>query len=515
MKKKLMLLLFVVTMFLGTGVLAKDKIGYCNYNTAKVYVYSDGSITAEAPWHNPSISDTYKNQISGQGKCYSYMYINRSGVNTATFSNERDTESGDEYVLLRSNEKETNCFYDIKSYNDDAYDTWIRLNIKRPANGSRIFISTLGSGKKYSEISLSSLADGNIVNLSSYRGTIDSSNIVTYNEANSIQTRFGINSLIDLYEAMSGSTCPTLYYETYNQGGTKGVYVTTVSDVGYSYANANGKYYYVYSDGEKSQVNDGGATEGRKEEIICDKNGGLKKDGKELTYNFRIIKDTADTYQWCVEIDNSYQCTTGQYGLDSNLFISATDAAESTYQIKFKLDTDMHDYIKNISSGKSQCPNYVGTYYNDTEGLYMITTDPDKATYSMKDGRNLDTGGVTQTDAKKRIVDDPGKPVSGCEGLIGENTLRFLNSILNVIMIAGPIIGVLLGTYELITAMAAGDDDAKKKGIKRLQNRLIASALLLLVPYIVKLILNIAGKSNSADCIDAMKNLAILRSNLF
>jgi hypothetical protein len=67
-------------------------------------------------------------------------------------------------------------------------------------------------------------------------------------------------------------------------------------------------------------------------------------------------------------------------------------------------------------------------------------------------------------------------------------------------MIVGPIIAVVLGTYELITAMAAGDDDAKKKGLKRFQNRLIAVALLLLVPYIVKLILNIAGKGGS-DCL--------------
>ena len=197
--------------------------------------------------------------------------------------------------------------------------------------------------------------------------------------------------------------------------------------------------------------------------------------------------------------------------------------------MKFQLDDELWDYLKEMEAGtKTACPSYIGGYYTDvfgsagtgdmSSGTYMLTMDKDKATFDLSDGRTVDPGGTRHTEAveeaKRRGEDNPGTDIDGCQ-LIGPNTLAFLNSVLNVIMIAGPIIGVLLGTYELITAMASGDDDARKKGIKRLQNRLIASALLLLVPYIVKFILNVAGRSTSADCIDAMQNLVIIRSNLF
>ena len=106
-----------------------------------------------------------------------------------------------------------------------------------------------------------------------------------------------------------------------------------------------------------------------------------------------------------------------------------------------------------------------------------------------------------------------GHIINDCKGLIGNNTLKMLNLFLNFLMIIGPIIALVLGTYDLIVALANGEEDAKKKGIKKMKNRLIAAALLLLVPYIIKLILNIAGRGGT-DCIEAMQNLLIFRSNI-
>ena len=88
-----------------------------------------------------------------------------------------------------------------------------------------------------------------------------------------------------------------------------------------------------------------------------------------------------------------------------------------------------------------------------------------------------------------------------CEGLIGPNTLEFLRILRNVIMIAGPILAVILGTYDMVQAMASGEDDAKKKGLKRLKGRLIAAALLLLAPYIIFLLIQISPAVGK-DCIN-------------
>ena len=88
-----------------------------------------------------------------------------------------------------------------------------------------------------------------------------------------------------------------------------------------------------------------------------------------------------------------------------------------------------------------------------------------------------------------------------CEGLIGPNTLEFLRILRNIVMIAGPILAVILGTYDMIRAMASGEDDAKKKGLKRLKGRLIAAALLLLAPYIIFLLIQISPAVGK-DCIN-------------
>ena len=90
-----------------------------------------------------------------------------------------------------------------------------------------------------------------------------------------------------------------------------------------------------------------------------------------------------------------------------------------------------------------------------------------------------------------------GTPVYNCEGLIGPNVLAFLQLILSLIMIVGPIIAVVLGMYDLFMAMAKGEEDDKKKAFKKLKSRIIATVLLLILPYIIKMLLTIVGRGNS------------------
>ena len=90
-----------------------------------------------------------------------------------------------------------------------------------------------------------------------------------------------------------------------------------------------------------------------------------------------------------------------------------------------------------------------------------------------------------------------GTPVYDCEGLIGPNVLAFLQLILTLIMIVGPIIALVLGMYDLFMAMTKGEEDDKKKAIKKLKGRMIATVLLLILPYIIKILLALVGKSDS------------------
>ena len=101
------------------------------------------------------------------------------------------------------------------------------------------------------------------------------------------------------------------------------------------------------------------------------------------------------------------------------------------------------------------------------------------------------------TTSSERIADKEGTPVNTCEGLIGPNVMSFIKLASNIIMIVGPIIALVWGTYDLIVALASGEEDAKKKGMKNMKNRLVAAMLLLLVPYIIPLLLSIVNKGSN------------------
>ena len=107
------------------------------------------------------------------------------------------------------------------------------------------------------------------------------------------------------------------------------------------------------------------------------------------------------------------------------------------------------------------------------------------------------TIGEVNTPTSSLKENSTGEAVYDCEGLIGPNVLTFLQLILSLIMIVGPIIAVVLGMYDLFMAMAKGEEDDKKKAFKKLKSRLIATVLLLILPYIIKMLLTIVGRGNS------------------
>ena len=127
----------------------------------------------------------------------------------------------------------------------------------------------------------------------------------------------------------------------------------------------------------------------------------------------------------------------------------------------------------------------------------------------IKEGKEKREEFEKQLDAlRKRAADIEGEKVDNtCEGLIGKNTLELLKVVRNIIMTVGPILAAVLGTYDMLQAMASGEDDAKKKAMKKFKGRLIAAVLLLLAPYIIYLLLQISNKAGK-DCINPIESTA-------
>lgn len=85
-------------------------------------------------------------------------------------------------------------------------------------------------------------------------------------------------------------------------------------------------------------------------------------------------------------------------------------------------------------------------------------------------------------------------PITNCEELLGEDLINKINSYLNIVKIAIPIILIAFGIIEFTKAVFAGDEEQMKKSQKSFIERLGISILIFFVPTIVNLLLQLANK---------------------
>lgn len=74
-----------------------------------------------------------------------------------------------------------------------------------------------------------------------------------------------------------------------------------------------------------------------------------------------------------------------------------------------------------------------------------------------------------------------------------KQTLNILTEVFGIIMIAGPILALVLGSLDFAKATLASDADALKKAGNNFVKRLIAAGLLLIIPLIVNFVISVAA----------------------
>ena len=83
-------------------------------------------------------------------------------------------------------------------------------------------------------------------------------------------------------------------------------------------------------------------------------------------------------------------------------------------------------------------------------------------------------------------------------GILSQDFAAKLKYFLNIIMVAGPLLALGLGTVDFVKVLANGDADKEmKNAFKRLLTRLGAAALLFLVPIILAFLLELFIKPDS------------------
>ena len=97
-----------------------------------------------------------------------------------------------------------------------------------------------------------------------------------------------------------------------------------------------------------------------------------------------------------------------------------------------------------------------------------------------------------ETLVEKEVLDI--YPVTSCEGLLGEGLINRINSYLNIIKIAVPIILIGFGIIEFTKAIFSENEDTMKKAQKQFIKRIAIAILIFFVPTILNLLLTLANK---------------------
>ena len=96
------------------------------------------------------------------------------------------------------------------------------------------------------------------------------------------------------------------------------------------------------------------------------------------------------------------------------------------------------------------------------------------------------------------IIDVNNGGGTDCSGLFTGDALDLISEILNWIRIIGPILMILLTAVDFAKVIISDDPNAaSKKIVARFVKRGVAVALLLLIPTIVRLVLNLPGVRDS------------------
>jgi len=119
----------------------------------------------------------------------------------------------------------------------------------------------------------------------------------------------------------------------------------------------------------------------------------------------------------------------------------------------------------------------------------------DQLDQNINNGSNPSSPTYTPTNPIQGVTD------SDCDSLLGPETKKYLNTALTIIQIAGVVLAILLGMGDFIGSLLSGENDSNKKAFKKFIIRISMAAVLLIVPAILKFVLNTFGIGDGSICI--------------
>lgn len=198
-------------------------------------------------------------------------------------------------------------------------------------------------------------------------------------------------------------------------------------------------------------------------------------------------------YQEYLEIDQISELIKNTSDRDSEHMIN------QNYIVEMIVNQVNEEMTKQISTNGSKInllyasrdlKKYTSMFYYAVSYMY---SNPNAYFLNAEQLEKIDT----LLDKFEKLVEREGLdiyPVTSCEGLLGEKLINKINSYLNIIKIAVPIILIGFGIIEFTKAIFSGNEDGMKKVQKQFIKRLAIAMLIFFVPTFLNLLLTLANK---------------------
>lgn len=136
---------------------------------------------------------------------------------------------------------------------------------------------------------------------------------------------------------------------------------------------------------------------------------------------------------------------------------------------------------------------YVNNYTEKDNSYKIESTRPDDDIYSSSEAKP-DFDPEQSSGPVQEIV------TATCNNLLGTKTLNYLKKALTIIQIAGVVLAIILGMGDFVGALMSGEADSNKKTFKKFMVRIAMAAVLLIVPGLLKFVLDTFGISENGMC---------------
>lgn len=146
------------------------------------------------------------------------------------------------------------------------------------------------------------------------------------------------------------------------------------------------------------------------------------------------------------------------------------------------------------TTGHGEVPDYEQTISTQIQMEQNKKNDDYHHNYYLKSvkGVNPITGETLTLEGIHTPVIDFKPNIETCEQLLGEDVIKYINIVWNIIKFGIPIILIGLGTLDFVQAIFSGKEDGMKKAQSKFIKRIIISVVIFLVPTLLKLLLDIA-----------------------